>query len=156
MYQATFSRPDLNSLNVSLVAESAAELLHDLKLFGISLGDASTTPAPIEAEPVKPKTVPPVAPITAEVVAPKADAGEPPAPPPESTTAEPLPYATLQKKVHELVTLVQKKGLELKEHVTAIAVKHGAPTFKGVPAENYQAAYDDVIAKLAELGKENA
>jgi hypothetical protein len=49
-------------------------------------------------------------------------------------------YATLQKAV---VAAAPKHG---KAKLLEIAVKHGAPDFKSLPASAWQAAYDDVVA----------
>lgn len=78
-------------------------------------------------------------------------AAEPAASPAPAPKAPSVDYPTLQKSVFELAGLVQKKGLDSTEHVLSIAVKHGAPNFKGLDASVYAAALADVKAKIAEV-----
>lgn len=57
-----------------------------------------------------------------------------------TSAAEPFEYATLQKAVNERVA---KLG---KDKLLAIATKHGAKTFKDLPADKWALAHADVIA----------
>jgi hypothetical protein len=87
---------------------------------------AKPTPAPESEAAPAPATVlpPPVVPVPAAVVE------APPA----------FEYAVLQKKAFELLPRVGKA------QILAVAEKHGAATFKSLPAEKWQAAYDDLVA----------
>jgi pectin methylesterase-like acyl-CoA thioesterase len=111
-----------------------------------------TKPAPKAEAPGKPsaaKTAP--SPRTAEAA--PSPAAQPAAAPAPSTEATPpaadvssasppaeFDYATLQKAV---VAAAPKHG---KAKLLEIAVKHGAPDFKSLPASAWAAAHADVIA----------
>lgn len=91
---------------------------------------AEAAPSPSAPSPAAPETSEkPSAPTTAPVAA-APSAGDAPA----------FEYATLQKAVNERVA---KLG---KDKLLAVAAKHGAKTFKELPADKWQAAYEDVIA----------
>lgn len=58
----------------------------------------------------------------------------------DATSAAEFPYAKLAAVVNGAL------GKHGKEKLMAIAKKHGADTFKGLPASAWQAAHDDVVA----------
>lgn len=109
---------------------------------------ASTPAAPVEAapsprtaeaatEPAAPatSTEPPLAPqSTPEQAAPAAASSAP---------AEPFKYETLQKLVFKHLPAHGAKLLEVSQ-------KHGAAKFKELPADKWQAAYDDLVALYGE------
>lgn len=98
----------------------------------------------------KPKAEKPAA--SAPAAAPSEPTAAAPAPAPaEKPAKSSVDYPTLQKAVFALAGEVQKQGLDPKAIVLGIAAKHGAPTFKELPAETWAAALADVKAKLAEI-----
>lgn len=110
--------------------------------------EPAPTPEVVKApgKPAKPAAAPaPSQPTATEAVAaapaPTTAQQEPPAPTaPPADAASAFDYAVLAKAVNARIT---KFG---KDKLLAIAKAHGAETFKTLPADKWQAAYDDVIA----------
>ena len=107
-----------------------------------------TAPAPTPAPPAEP-TAPSPPTVEEAVAAAPVQSTEPAAPPPatapaadasSAAEAKPFEYSTLQKAVNERVA---KLG---KDKLLAVAKAHGATTFKDLPADKWQAAYNDVVA----------
>lgn len=88
-------------------------------------------PSPAPVEPAAPS------PTTVEPEAAQAPAA---APAPTEPVTEAFDYAVLQKAV---LAAVQKHGRATLE---AISTKHGAPSFKALPASAWAAAHADVVA----------
>lgn len=127
-----------NGATINLMAESAEALIADLAKFGITGPTPATATKPAAEKPKAEQTA------TGKVETPK-DEKKP------EVAKDKVDYPTLQKSVFELAGLVQKKGLDSTDHVLAIAVKHGAPNFKGLTADVYAAALADVKAKIVEV-----
>lgn len=115
----------------------------------IDVTEAAADPKPQEPKAKAPRAkAAPTAPV--EVAAPAPTTAAPVvAPPPVAAPVEPEPaapsapafeYAILQRKAFELLPRLGKA------QILAIAEKHGAGTFKELPAERWQAAYDDLVA----------
>lgn len=93
-----------------------------------------TAEAPVAAVPA------PTAPAPESSAAAPAEAQPPASTAATEPAAEEFKYETLQKAV---LGAVQKHGRAALE---AISVKHGAPSFKALPANAWAAAYADVVA----------
>lgn len=103
---------------------------------------------PADPKPESPKAKPraqkvaPTAPV--EAVAPTPPTAAPEEAPPQVVVvpeeAPAFEYAVLQRKAFELLPRLGKA------QILAVAEKHGAATFKELPADRWQAAYDDLVA----------
>ena len=141
----------LNAVMAALAGGANAVVSNNLAVEAAMADTVDPTPAPQAEAPGKPsaaKTAP--SPRTAEAA--PSPAAQPDAAPATSTEATPpaadapsalaeaFEYATLQKAV---VAAAPKHG---KAKLIEIAVKHGAPDFKSLPASAWAAAHADVIA----------
>jgi hypothetical protein len=142
----------LNAVMAALAGGANAVVSNNLAVEAAMADTVDPTPAPKAEAPGKPsaaKTAP--SPRTAEAA--PSPAAQPAAAPAPSTEATPpaadvssasppaeFDYATLQKAV---VAAAPKHG---KAKLLEIAVKHGAPDFKSLPASAWAAAHADVIA----------
>lgn len=91
-----------------------------------------------KAAPTAPAEVAAPAPTTAAPVEVPAPAAAPVEPEPAAAPA--FEYAVLQKKAFELLPRLGKA------QILAIAEKHGAATFKELPADKWAAAHADLVA----------
>jgi hypothetical protein len=104
-----------------------------------------TAPAPTPAPPAEP-TAPSPPTVEEAVAAAPVQSTEPAAPPPatapaaDASSADEFPYSQLAAAVNAAL------GKHGKAALSAIALKHGAATFKALPPTAWKAAHDDVVA----------
>lgn len=141
MFPVTLTISNIDQLTKVMAALNLVQAVDPLP----AIGEA---PAPEVAKPVGKPAKPAEAPAPSPPTATEAVAA---APAPSTTQQEPQPataqpaaagsafdYATLAKAVNERITKVGKDKL------LAIAKAHGAETFKTLPADKWEAAYNDV------------
>lgn len=123
--------------------DAALRVLREVPESALAQSAVEAAPAPKPEKPTK-KSAPAVettvapTPTTAPAAVAPAPAAAPAAP--EPTPAPAFEYATLQKKVFELLPRVGK------DRVLEVSARHGAKVFKELPAEKWQAAFDDLVA----------